>query len=49
MSIYSLIVISLVLMFFVYDTFKEEDRKQRIGALITTLLFLPVWIYLINN
>ena len=48
MRIYSLIIISLVLIFFINETFKEQTKSNRIGALITTLLFLPVWIYLLK-
>lgn len=47
MRIYSIIVISLFLMVFITEIF-DRDKSRRNLAIVLTLIFAPVWWYIIN-
>ena len=48
MKIYSQIVMTLVIIFFLHEMLKEKNTQDIIGNIVTILLFLPVWIYLLK-
>lgn len=49
MKIYSQIIITLIIIFFLHEMLKEKNKQDIIGNIVTILLFVPIWIYLLGN
>ena len=49
MRIYSLVLVSILMILSLIQVLKGETKSERIGNFISFLLYVPMWIYILKK